>query len=103
MLNVSFSARFNNSDKGAVTHSIVHRALWEYLCAINGVSDESEQERLRREVFESCQEVIAEMVHTKDGSRVVREFLAQGTAKVQSDFSCACLMVIQFQRIGNTF
>lgn len=30
----------------------------------------------------SCQEVLAEMVHTKDGSRVVREFLAQGTAKV---------------------
>jgi pumilio family protein 6 len=24
------------------------------------------------------------MVHTKDGSRVVREFLAQGTAKVTS-------------------
>ena len=30
----------------------------------------------------SCQEVLAEMVHTRDGSRVVREFLAQGTAKV---------------------
>lgn len=33
-------------------------------------------------VLYSCQEVLAEMVHTKDGSRVVREFLAQGTAKV---------------------
>jgi len=32
--------------------------------------------------FDSCQEVLAEMVHTKDGSRVVRELLAQGTAKV---------------------
>ncbi len=81
----------------------MHRALWEYLCAINDVSDESEQERLRREVFESCQEVIAEMVHTKDGSRVVREFLARGTAKVHSDFSYACLMLIRFQRIGNIF
>lgn len=30
----------------------------------------------------SCQEVLAEMVHTKDGSRVVREFIAQGSAKV---------------------
>lgn len=28
-----------------------------------------------------CQEALAEMVHTKDGSRVVREFLALGTAK----------------------
>ena len=30
----------------------------------------------------SCQDVLAEMVHTKDGSRVVREFLVRGTAKV---------------------
>ena len=29
-----------------------------------------------------CHEQLAEMVHTKDGSRVVREFIAQGTAKV---------------------
>ena len=27
------------------------------------------------------------MVHTKDGSRAVREFIAQGTAKVRSDQS----------------
>ena len=32
--------------------------------------------------WNSCQEFLAEMVHTKDGSRVVREFIAQGTAKV---------------------
>lgn len=31
---------------------------------------------------ESCQELIADMVHTKDGSRSIREFLAYGTAKV---------------------
>ncbi|KAF5346526.1 hypothetical protein D9756_010027 [Leucocoprinus leucothites] len=72
---------FNNPDKGAVTHAVVHRALWEYLAAINSISDEAEQEKLRREIFESCQEALAEMVHTKDGSRVVREFIAQGTAK----------------------
>ena len=29
-----------------------------------------------------CQEILAEMVHTKDGSRVVRELLARGNAKV---------------------
>jgi hypothetical protein len=29
----------------------------------------------------SCQEVVAEMVHTKNGSQVVRYFLAYGTAK----------------------
>lgn len=72
---------FNNSDKGAVAHAIVHRALWEYLDAINGLEDAAEREKLRREIFETCQDVLAEMVHTKDGSRAVREFIAQGTAK----------------------
>ncbi|KAJ8502883.1 hypothetical protein ONZ45_g11351 [Pleurotus djamor] len=72
---------FNNSDKGAVSHAIVHRALWEYMTTVNELDDESEREKLRREVFECCQDVLAEMVHTKDGSRVVREFLAFGTAK----------------------
>ncbi|KAI6038567.1 armadillo-type protein [Pisolithus marmoratus] len=72
---------FNNPDKGAVVHAIVHRALWEFLSAVHDVEDETEGEKLRREIFESCQDVLAEMVHTKDGSRAVREFLAFGTAK----------------------
>ena len=91
--------RFNNPDKGTVTHAIVHRALWELLNAVDSIEEESEQEKLRREIFErlvvehvcadqransyaSCQDILAEMVHTKDGSRAVREFIAQGTAKV---------------------
>jgi len=69
---------FNNPDKGAVTHAIVHRALWEYLAAL---PEGEEGEKARREMFECCQEILAEMVHTKDGSRAVREFLAYGTAK----------------------
>ncbi|KAG5635330.1 hypothetical protein H0H81_011704 [Sphagnurus paluster] len=72
---------FNNSDKGAVTHAVVHRALWEYVSALNDVVEEAERDKLRREIFETCQDVLAEMVHTRDGSRVVREFLALGTAK----------------------
>ncbi|RDB30018.1 Pumilio y domain family member 6 [Hypsizygus marmoreus] len=72
---------FNNPDKGAVTHAIVHRALWEYISALNDVPDEAERDKLRREIFETCQDVLAEMVHTRDGSRVVREFLALGSAK----------------------
>ncbi|KAJ8592557.1 ARM repeat-containing protein [Rhizopogon salebrosus TDB-379] len=71
----------NNPDKGAITHAVVHRALWEYLCAVSKTEHESEREKLRREIFESCQDVLAEMVHTKDGSRVVREFIAYGSAK----------------------
>ena len=30
----------------------------------------------------SCQDVLAEMVHTKDGSRFVRELIVRGSAKV---------------------
>ncbi|KAI0316198.1 ARM repeat-containing protein [Amylostereum chailletii] len=72
---------FNNSEKGSVRHAIVHRALWEYLSEVNELPDAADREKLRREMLEGCQEILAEMVHTKDGSRVVREFLAQGTAK----------------------
>ncbi|KAI0258545.1 ARM repeat-containing protein [Gloeopeniophorella convolvens] len=72
---------FNNSDKGPARHGIVHKALWEYLCEIGQISDEDEREKLYRDIFESCGDLFAEMVHTKDGSKVVREFLARGTAK----------------------
>ncbi|KDN34057.1 hypothetical protein RSAG8_12845, partial [Rhizoctonia solani AG-8 WAC10335] len=74
---------FNNPDKGAVSHAIVHRVLWEYLneLALLGESDKEEVDRLRRELFDTCQELLAEMVHTKDGSRAVRELIARGTAK----------------------
>nr|VWO97822.1 Non-canonical non-ribosomal peptide synthetase FUB8 (EC (Fusaric acid biosynthesis protein 8) [Ganoderma boninense] len=75
------SSSFNNPDKGAVSHAIVHRATWEYLAAVSEIEDEAEADKLRREIFETCQDVLAEMVHTKDGSRVVREFIAWGTAK----------------------
>ncbi|KZS89078.1 ARM repeat-containing protein, partial [Sistotremastrum niveocremeum HHB9708] len=70
----------NNPDKGAVTHAIFHRVILEYLTEIKYLSDE-EEEKLRREIFDSCYELLAEMVHTRDGSRVVREFIAQGSAK----------------------
>lgn len=100
--------RFNNPDKGTITHAIVHRALWELLTAVDSIEDESEKDKLRRDIFErliaelicvvhsnghsSCQDVLAEMVHTKDGSRAVREFIAQGTAKVNFP-TCALLHV----------
>ncbi|KAG9094548.1 pumilio domain member 6 [Ceratobasidium sp. 370] len=74
---------FNNPDKGAVAHAIVHRVLWEYLAelALLEETEKDEAERLRRELFDTCQELLAEMVHTKDGSRAVREFVARGSAK----------------------
>ncbi|KAJ3748196.1 armadillo-type protein [Lentinula raphanica] len=75
---------FNNPDKGAVRHAIVHSATWEYLDALarmQDTDDVKEADKLRRDLFENCTELLPEMVHTKDGSRVVREFLARGNAK----------------------
>ncbi|KAF9043743.1 ARM repeat-containing protein [Hymenopellis radicata] len=72
---------FNNPDKGAVTHAVVHRALWEYIVAVNEIPQDEERDKQFREIYETCQEVLAELVHTKDGSRVVREFIARGSAK----------------------
>jgi pumilio family protein 6 len=46
--------RFNNPDKGAITHAIVHRALLEYILALEIVSDETEREKLHREIYERC-------------------------------------------------
>ncbi|KAI0300132.1 ARM repeat-containing protein [Multifurca ochricompacta] len=76
---------FNNSEKGPIRHAIVHRALWEYLSEITRISDDGEREKMHHEVFESCKDLLAEMVHTRDGSRVVREFLARGTSKACHD------------------
>ncbi|KAI0251069.1 ARM repeat-containing protein [Lactifluus subvellereus] len=76
---------FNNSDKGPLRHAIVHRALWEYLSEIVRTSDDREREKTYRELFESCKDLLPEIVHTRDGSRVVREFLARGTAKDRKD------------------
>ncbi|KAF8590688.1 ARM repeat-containing protein [Ramaria rubella] len=79
---------FNNHSPIAVRHAITHRALWDYLDALGSTElfpedkfSEQERERAWREVYESCQEQLAEMVHTREGSRAVREFIARGTAK----------------------
>lgn len=71
----------DNPDKGAVRHALVHRALWEYLSALPTLPDQEEAAKLRAELLEGAMEQLAEMVHTKDGSRAVRELLARGDAK----------------------
>jgi pumilio family protein 6 len=35
-----------------VTHAVVHRALWEYIVAVNDSPDEAEGEKQLREIFE---------------------------------------------------
>ena len=48
----------NNPPKGSMTHSIVHRALWESLSALKDLSisvpDEVEREKMRRDLREVC-------------------------------------------------
>ena len=45
--------RLNNSEKGAVTHAVVHRALWEYLSNLLELGNEAEREKLWKEIFEA--------------------------------------------------
>lgn len=45
--------RLNNPEKGAVTHAVVHRALWEYLSSLVGVANGAEREKLWNEIFEA--------------------------------------------------
>lgn len=45
--------RLNNTEKGAVSHAIFHRALWEYLSQLNELDNEDEKDKLRRELFEA--------------------------------------------------
>ncbi|KAG9009793.1 pumilio domain member 6, partial [Tulasnella sp. 427] len=80
-LKTSLMRIFDNPDKGAVGHPVVHRALWEYLQEISHLPTAEEQTKARNDMFENCHELLAEMAHTKDGSRAVREFVVWGTAK----------------------
>ena len=45
--------RLNNPEKGAITHAVVHRALWEYLSILGEFESEVERDRLWREIFEA--------------------------------------------------
>lgn len=45
--------RLNNPEKGAVTHALVHRALWEYLSSLPELENEAEREKLWQEMFEA--------------------------------------------------
>ncbi|THU90371.1 ARM repeat-containing protein [Dendrothele bispora CBS 962.96] len=74
---------FNNPDKGAIEHAIVHRALWEYLESISALpkDQEGEKNKMRRDMFELILPHLPSLVHTTSGSRAVREYIARGSAK----------------------
>ncbi|KAH9074128.1 ARM repeat-containing protein [Lactarius deliciosus] len=86
---------FNNPEKGPIRHAIVHRALREYLTEIARISNDGEREKI-------CKDSLAEMVHTRDGSRVVREFLARGTAKDRKHIEAQLVLFTAFDVIDDT-
>ncbi|CDZ96435.1 Puf family RNA-binding protein [Phaffia rhodozyma] len=64
---------FDNPEKGAIQHSIIHRLIRDYMTLCTSLSD---NEKRRADLFESFHELMPEIVHTRDGAFVVRDFLA---------------------------
>ncbi|CAI8007949.1 Pumilio homolog 3 [Geodia barretti] len=62
-------------DKSVVRHSIVHRALLDFLTHCDHTS--------RSDMIDQLKELLVEMLHTRDGSRVTLLCLWHGTPKVR--------------------
>lgn len=72
---------FNATQKTALAQSIFHRLVYEYLtCLYKFLPAEAANEKMH-ELLAASLESLPEIVHTKDGSAVVRELLVRGTAK----------------------
>lgn len=72
---------FNATQKTALAQSIFHRFVYEYLmCVYKFLSPEVATKKYK-ELLEASLESLAEIVHTKDGSAVVRAMLVHGAAK----------------------
>lgn len=70
---------FNATQKTALAQSIFHRLVNEYLTCIYKYSEDPTAKM--HELLAASLESLPEIVHTKDGSAVVRELLVRGTAK----------------------
>lgn len=77
--------------RGVVRHSIVHRALVEYLqhCSANARSVRFPSPSphhvcydCSQEMIECLREKVVNILHTKDGSRVALQCIWHGSAKV---------------------
>lgn len=72
---------FNATQKTALAQSIFHRFVHEYLtCIYRFLSPEAAAKKYK-ELLDASLESLAEIVHTKDGSAVVRCMLVHGGAK----------------------
>ena len=97
--------RFNNPDKGSITHSIVHRALWEYLTVLNdasvSVSDESEREKMRREIFERFLVPFFLTITFSHHLLVVKKFLPKWSIQKMVAAPCVSSLRREVQRYVN--
>ncbi|GMK55421.1 hypothetical protein CspeluHIS016_0204770 [Cutaneotrichosporon spelunceum] len=70
---------FNATQKTALAQPIFHRLVHEYLTALYAFHPDATTKM--HELLAASLESLPEIVHTKDGSAVVRELLVRGTAK----------------------
>lgn len=72
---------FNATQKTALAQSIFHRFVHEYITCIYRFLSPEVAAKKYKELLEASLESLAEIVHTKDGSAVVRSLLVHGSAK----------------------
>ncbi|TYJ56605.1 hypothetical protein B9479_002697 [Cryptococcus floricola] len=72
---------FNATQKNALTQSIFHRLVLEYVQCIFKFLDAETAATKYRELLAVGAESLPEIVHSKDGSAAVRELIVRGNAK----------------------
>ncbi|KAJ9125350.1 hypothetical protein QFC22_000310 [Naganishia vaughanmartiniae] len=72
---------FNSTQKEALAQEIFHRVVLEYLTCVYKFLSAEEADKKMHDLLESSLESLPDIIHTRDGSAVVREFLARGIAK----------------------
>lgn len=73
---------FNATQKNALGQAIFHRLVLEYVQCIYKFLDGEASSKKMHELLAAGAESFPEIVHTKDGSAVVRELIVRGNAKV---------------------
>ncbi|WRT67016.1 uncharacterized protein IL334_003982 [Kwoniella shivajii] len=72
---------FNATQKQALAQSVFHRLVLEYVTCIFKYLDKETAEKKMHELLAAGAESFPEIVHTKDGSAVVRELIVRCNAK----------------------
>ncbi|RSH91237.1 pumilio domain member 6 [Saitozyma podzolica] len=72
---------FNSTQKTALAQAIFHRLVFEYLSCLYRFADAETADTKMHELLTASLESLPEIIHTKDGSAVVRELIVRGNAK----------------------